>query len=72
MDATAKKKKLIPLLQIPQKPTFIIKTKAGTNGLQTKINQDIAIVESFQHGVKLYCVCDGHGLNGHKVSAFIK
>lgn len=23
-------------------------------------------------GLKLYCVCDGHGLNGHLVSAFIK
>lgn len=51
----------------------VVKTKAGTNGNQTKINQDIAITESaLPHGVKLYCVCDGHGLNGHLVSAYIK
>ena len=51
----------------------VTKTKAGTNGKQTKINQDIAIVENtLPHGVKLFCVCDGHGLNGHLVSAFIK
>jgi len=24
------------------------------------------------HNLRLYCVCDGHGLNGHLVSAFIK
>ena len=51
----------------------VTKTKAGTNGKQTKINQDIAIIETaLPHGVKLFCVCDGHGLNGHLVSAFIK
>lgn len=55
-----------------EKPVYVVRTKAGTNGHQTKVNQDIAIVDSFQHGVKLYCVCDGHGLNGHLVSAFIK
>lgn len=50
-----------------------MRTKAGLNGRQTKINQDIAIVEEkLPHGLKLYCVCDGHGLNGHLVSAFIK
>jgi serine/threonine protein phosphatase PrpC len=33
----------------------------------------MAIVdEKMPHGIKLYCVCDGHGLNGHLVSAFIK
>ena len=66
------KKKLIPI-QKSFKLHGAIRTKAGTNGKQIKINQDIAIVESaLPHGVKLYCVCDGHGLNGHLVSAFIK
>ena len=51
----------------------VIKTKAGTNGKQAKINQDVAIVdEKLPHNIKLYCVCDGHGLNGHLVSAFLK
>ena len=50
-----------------------VRTKAGTNGKQTKINQDVAIVEEkLPVGLKLYCVCDGHGLNGHHVTAFIK
>lgn len=72
LDATNKKKKLLPLSH-PFKSQIVIKTKAGTNGNQTKINQDIAIVDTnLPYGVKLYCVCDGHGLNGHLVSAFIK
>lgn len=72
LDATAKKKKLIPLNHSFKSQTAV-KTKPGTNGTQTKINQDIAIIETnLPHSVKLYCVCDGHGLNGHLVSAFIK
>ena len=52
---------------------FSMKSKAGTNGKQTKINQDIGIVEmKMPFGIKLFGVCDGHGLNGHLVSAFIK
>jgi serine/threonine protein phosphatase PrpC len=52
---------------------YVTKTKAGTTGKQTKINQDIAIAETkLLFGLKLFCVCDGHGLNGHLVSAFIK
>lgn len=71
LEATAKKKRLMPLQNIFRRQ-FVSKTKAGTNGKQTKINQDIAIMENLPQGVKLYCVCDGHGLNGHTVSAFIK
>ena len=49
------------------------KTKAGTTGKQQKINQDIAIIETkFPFEIKLFAVCDGHGVNGHLVSAFIK
>ena len=67
-----KKKKLDPISSI-FKIQSITKTKAGTNGKQTKINQDVAIVENnLPLGVRLYCVCDGHGLNGHLVSGFIK
>ena len=68
----SKKKKLTPIKKVFKMDTAV-RTKAGTNGKQLKINQDIAIVEHFvPHGVRLYCVCDGHGLNGHMVSAFIK
>ena len=49
------------------------KTKAGSNGKATKINQDTILIDTKLHfGLKVYCVCDGHGLNGHHVSAFIK
>jgi hypothetical protein len=36
------KRKLAPIKAINY--PYVIKTKAGTNGKQTKINQDIAIV----------------------------
>jgi serine/threonine protein phosphatase PrpC len=49
------------------------KTKAGSNGKQTKINQDMIIIEhKLPNNLKLFCVCDGHGVNGHHVSNFIK
>jgi serine/threonine protein phosphatase PrpC len=49
------------------------KTKAGSNGKQTKINQDAVVIDTkLPFGLKVYCVCDGHGLNGHHVSGFIK
>ena len=52
---------------------YIVKTKAGTTGKQTKVNQDVAIIDTkLPFGLKLFCVCDGHGLNGHIVSGFIK
>lgn len=76
MSATlelGKKKKLLPIKKFSSNMDVAVKTKAGTNGKQLKTNQDVAIVEtSLPHGVKLFCVCDGHGLNGHMVSAFIK
>ncbi len=51
----------------------MIKARAGTNGKQTKINQDSAFIDQkLPFGLKLYCVCDGHGLNGHIVSQYIK
>jgi hypothetical protein len=66
-----KKRKLQPLKSDKIRSAF--KTKAGSNGNQTKINQDVAIIETrLPHGVKMFCVCDGHGLNGHLVSAFIR
>jgi serine/threonine protein phosphatase PrpC len=49
------------------------RTKAGTNGRNMKVNQDIEIIEQkLPFGIKLFCVCDGHGVNGHHVAAFIK
>ena len=30
------------------------------------------IDQKLPFGLKLYCVCDGHGLNGHIVSQYIK
>jgi serine/threonine protein phosphatase PrpC len=55
------------------KVSYAVKTKAGTNGKQAKINQDIAIVDvKLPFGLKVFGVCDGHGTNGHLVSAFIK
>jgi serine/threonine protein phosphatase PrpC len=66
-----KKKKLQPLKQ--ERIKFSFKTKAGSNGNQTKINQDAAVMDvKMAHGLKMFCVCDGHGLNGHLVSAFIR
>jgi len=43
LDSPTKKNKLTPLKN--QAYQFVIRTKAGTNGKQTKINQDVAIVE---------------------------
>ena len=64
--------KLMPLKK-EKNYLSVSRTKAGTNGKTAKINQDIVIIETkFPHGLKLFSVCDGHGLNGHLVSAFIK
>jgi serine/threonine protein phosphatase PrpC len=61
------------LLQKQCKISYAVKTKAGTNGKQAKTNQDIALVDvKLPFGIKLFGVCDGHGVNGHHVSAFIK
>jgi serine/threonine protein phosphatase PrpC len=52
---------------------FSAKSKAGSTGKQIKVNQDIAFAsQKLAEGVKAFVVCDGHGLNGHLVSAFIK
>lgn len=71
---SSKTNKLEPLpAQRHAKLTYAVKTKAGTNGKQAKTNQDIALVDvKLPFGVKLFGVCDGHGVNGHVVSAFIK
>lgn len=38
-----------------------------------KINQDIDVInQKLPLGLKLFCVCDGHGTNGHLVAAFIR
>lgn len=69
---TTKKARLEPLTK-SHKVHYVCRTKAGTTGKQAKVNQDIAITETrFPFGIKLFCVCDGHGLNGHLVSAFLK
>ena len=72
LEVSTKKKKLQPL-KTAYKIHHVTKTKAGSNGKQTKINQDMAIVETkLPFGLRMYCVCDGHGLNGHLVSSFIR
>lgn len=72
LEVTTKTAKLEPLLKQP-KINFAVKTKAGTNGKQLKTNQDIAMVDvKLPFGIKWFGVCDGHGVNGHHVSAFIK
>jgi serine/threonine protein phosphatase PrpC len=48
------------------------KSKAGCSSKKIKINQDIILINTkLPHGLKVFCVCDGHGLNGHYVSDFI-
>jgi serine/threonine protein phosphatase PrpC len=38
-----------------------------------KINQDIDVInQKLPLGLKLFCVSDGHGTNGHLVAAFIR
>lgn len=49
------------------------RTKAGCNVKTPKINQDIVIVDQkLPHNIQIFCICDGHGSNGHLVAAFIK
>ena len=67
-----KNPKLEPIQRV-NKIHYVTKTKAGTTGKQTKTNPDIAIVElKLSFGLKLFGVCDGHGVNGHFVSSYIK
>lgn len=50
-----------------------MKTKAGTTGKHSKTNQDMAMIDvKLPFGIQLFGVCDGHGVNGHLVSFFIK
>ena len=73
LEVSTKKKNKLQPIKAPYKMHHVTKTKAGSNGKQTKINQDIAIIETkLPFGLKLFCVCDGHGLNGHLVSSFIR
>lgn len=52
---------------------FSAKTKAGSSGKQIKTNQDIVFSsQKMVLGMKGFVVCDGHGLYGHVVSAYIK
>lgn len=69
-----KKARLEPL-NAPKQDRLAVssRTKAGSIGKKTKINQDAIIAETkLPHGVKLFCIADGHGLNGHHVSDFIR
>ena len=53
-----------------------VKTKAGAlPGKPVKTNQDSYIIHQNFAGNKTYnmfAVCDGHGVNGHHVSGFVK
>ncbi|CAK59228.1 unnamed protein product (macronuclear) [Paramecium tetraurelia] len=70
------RKSSTPKNQRRQTTLYAMRTKAGCQiNKATKINQDSAIVcpkilENI--GYKLFAVSDGHGLNGHLVSNFIK
>jgi len=66
-----KKLKLQPVMHEKVKHSF--KTKAGSSGNRAKINQDSIVIDTkLPYGIKIFCVCDGHGLNGHLVSGFIR
>ena len=62
----------------PETPFFknllcYTRSKPGSSGKQPKTNQDTIIVnQDLPTGIKLFGVCDGHGLNGHLVSAYIQ
>ncbi|CAD8192683.1 unnamed protein product [Paramecium pentaurelia] len=70
------RKSITPKYQRRQTIIYAMRTKAGCQiNKATKINQDSAIIcpkilENI--GYKLFAVSDGHGLNGHLVSNFIK
>ncbi|CAD8198601.1 unnamed protein product [Paramecium octaurelia] len=70
------RKSITPKYQRRQTTIYAMRTKAGCQiNKATKINQDSGIVcpkilENI--GYKLFAVSDGHGLNGHLVSNFIK
>ena len=53
-----------------------VKTKAGAlPGKPVKTNQDSYIIHQNLFGHKnnyLFAVCDGHGVNGHHASGFVK
>ena len=52
---------------------YSAKSKAGSTGKQSKTNQDVVFTsQKMALGIKGFVVCDGHGLNGHLVSGYIK
>ncbi|CAD8089739.1 unnamed protein product [Paramecium primaurelia] len=73
---TEQSNSITPKYQKRQTTIYAMRTKAGCQiNKAIKINQDSAIVcpkllENI--GYKLFAVSDGHGLNGHHVSNFIK
>jgi serine/threonine protein phosphatase PrpC len=68
---SGKKTRLEPIKQ--ERFMSYSKTKAGCNGKKTKTNQDAILIDTkLPHGLKVFCICDGHGLNGHHVSDFIR
>ena len=74
LSATELKKQFDKI--IPQITKWAVKTKPGSlPGKPVKTNQDSYIsVQNFMKYKKIhiYSVCDGHGVNGHIVSQFIK
>jgi serine/threonine protein phosphatase PrpC len=36
-----------------------------------KVNMDAYLCYQISFGIYLYCVCDGHGLNGDKVAQYV-
>lgn len=55
--------------------TYAVKTRQGFIPGQQKTNQDSFIIHKDFSGIKnlwMMGVCDGHGLQGHLVSNFVK
>ena len=53
---------------------FAFATKTGISTNHRKVNQDMRITVPYFCGYKyshLFCVADGHGHNGEKVSSFL-
>ncbi|KAM3129772.1 hypothetical protein pb186bvf_018163 [Paramecium bursaria] len=60
----------LPTIQEPFKVAS--RSRAGCDAHQNmKQNQDVSIQSKF-HGYYFFAVCDGHGVNGHLVSQYLK